>query len=798
MKEKTLDVLEYNKIIRLLTEQAGSAMARGILSELKPFSDVKQIREKLAETSEAVKLMVHKGPLPLSSFYDVIKNAEFARKGGVLTMLQLLHTKHDLAVARQVVNFMKSDVPELPIIKGICEVVVVTDRLEKDIDRCIVSEDEMSDNASTELYDIRRGIARQVDALKSRIDRMVCSEEYKTYLQDALVTIRDGRYVLPVKSEHRGHVPGVIHDESSSGATVFIEPQVIVDMNNELRELEIAERVEMDRILGALSEEVSEHYHDIVNNQKLLIELDVIMAKGKLSLIYEGEEPVIYKQGEGWLLLKGARHPLLDPETVVPTDIEIGRGYKTLVITGPNTGGKTVTLKTMGLLTLLAQSGLHIPAEERSSIPVFTSIYADIGDEQSIEQNLSTFSSHMKNIVEIVRDADEGSLILLDELGGGTDPTEGAMLAIAILEKLYDKGAITAATTHYTELKKYALSKEGVENASMEFDIETLSPTFKLSIGVPGRSNAFAISEKLGLESDITDKAKKMMDNGDLKFEEVITALEDDRRIAEEERDEAIMLNVVMKKKKEELDKKIKRFEEKKEKIISEAKQEARSIIKDSQDTAKEVQTELRELSKIENIGERNKLFDEGRKRLRDKAGQYKEKIIREVNNNPVAPEDLRLGDRVKLLTLNQKGELVGLPDDNGKIQVQVGSIKINSKINDIILIEGGVMDTNRPKKRKIRGHSYGKMFKEKAQNISSQIDVRGKNLDDALMEAEKYIDDVSMAGIEEVVIIHGRGEGILREGIRNMLKKHSNIKSFSSGGYYDGGEGVTIVKMKK
>ena len=593
-------------------------------------------------------------------------------------------------------------------------------------------------------------------------------------------------------------MPGVIHDESSSGATVFIEPQVIVDMNNELRELEIAERVEMDRILGALSEEVSEHYHDIVNNQKLLIEFDVMMAKGKLSLIYEGEEPVIYKQGEGWLLLKGARHPLLDPETVVPTDIEIGRGYKTLVITGPNTGGKTVTLKTMGLLTLLAQSGLHIPAEERSSIPVFTSIYADIGDEQSIEQNLSTFSSHMKNIVEIVRDADEGSLILLDELGGGTDPTEGAMLAIAILEKLYDKGAITAATTHYTELKKYALSKEGVENASMKFDIETLSPTFKLSIGVPGRSNAFAISEKLGLESDITDKAKKMMDNGDLKFEEVITALEDDRRIAEEERDEAIMLNVVMKKKKEELDKKIKRFEEKKEKIISEAKQEARSIIKDSQDTAKEVQTELRELSKIENIGERNKLFDEGRKRLRDKAGQYKEKIIREVNNNPVAPEDLRLGDRVKLLTLNQKGELVGLPDDNGKIQVQVGSIKINSKINDIILIEGGVMDTNRPKKRKIRGHSYGKMFKEKAQNISSQIDVRGKNLDDALMEAEKYIDDVSMAGIEEVVIIHGRGEGILREGIRNMLKKHSNIKSFSSGGYYDGGEGVTIVKMKK
>lgn len=389
-------------------------------------------------------------------------------------------------------------------------------------------------------------------------------------------------------------------------------------------------------------------------------------------------------------------------------------------------------------------------------------------------------------------------MILLDELGGGTDPTEGAMLAIAILEKLYDKGAITAATTHYTELKKYALSKEGVENASMEFDIETLSPTFKLSIGVPGRSNAFAISEKLGLESDITDKAKKMMDNGDLKFEEVITALEDDRRIAEEERDEAIMLNVVMKKKKEELDKKIKRFEEKKEKIISEAKQEARSIIKDSQDTAKEVQTELRELSKIENIGERNKLFDEGRKRLRDKAGQYKEKIIREVNNNPVAPEDLRLGDRVKLLTLNQKGELVGLPDDNGKIQVQVGSVKINSKINDIILIEGGVMDTNRPRKRKIRGHSYGKMFKEKAQNISSQIDVRGKNLDDALMEAEKYIDDVSMAGIEEVVIIHGRGEGILREGIRNMLKKHSNIKSFSSGGYYDGGEGVTIVKMKK
>ena len=509
MREKTLHVLEYDKIIEMLKDRASSEMTRKVISELEPVCDARQIKEKQEETTEAVKLISAKGPLPVGGFYDVEGLAGFARKGGVLTMAQLLQILYNLKAAERTVSFLKGDdVPELPLIGSIVEILAVHKAFAEEIDRCIISEDEMSDNASTQLRTIRRAIVRQNDAVKAKINHILNSE--RTILQDAIVTLRNGRYVIPVKQEHRARVPGIVHDQSGSGATVFIEPQAIVNMNNELRQLELDEKAEMNRILGELSAGVSEIYHDIVNNQKLLLALDLINAKGRLSFDMDGEEPLI-DDGEELKLISAA-HPLIDKKTVVPVNISIGGDYKTLVVTGPNTGGKTVTLKTAGLLVLMAQTGLHIPVSPGSKVPVYENVFADIGDEQSIEQSLSTFSSHMTNIVEIMKEADDRSLVLLDELGAGTDPTEGAALAISILESLAARGACTIATTHYTELKKYAISTEGVENASMEFDVETLSPTFKLTIGLPGKSNAFEISRKLGLPDEITDRAATMLE----------------------------------------------------------------------------------------------------------------------------------------------------------------------------------------------------------------------------------------------------------------------------------------------
>ena len=567
MKEKTLNILEYNKIIELLKEQAGSEMTKTTISELMPFRDVSEIRESQAETTEAVRLINYKGPLPVGGFYDIEEIISFARKGGTLSMAQLLKVLYNMRTAERIVSFLKGDVPELPIIFSISELIAVHRSLADEIDRCIISEDEMADNASSELRNIRRSITRQNEALKSKMNHIISSSDNKTILQDSIVTMRNGRYVIPVKQEHKGRVPGIVHDQSGSGATLFIEPQSIVNLNNELRQLELDEKAEINRILTELSEGVSEHYHDLKNNQKLMLKLDIFMAKGRLSVLMNGEEPEINE--EGIMELKEARHPLIDDEKVIPVNIYLGEKYKTLVITGPNTGGKTVTLKTAGLLPLMAQTGLHIPVNPGSRISVYENIFADIGDEQSIEQSLSTFSSHMKNIVDIVSEADGRSLVLLDELGAGTDPTEGAALAIAILESLASKGAYSIATTHYTELKKYAISTDGVENASMEFNVETLSPTYKLNIGIPGKSNAFEISRKLGLSGDIIGRAKDLLEGGDIAFEDVISSLEEDKKRAEEERDEAILINIEMKRQKEELDRKIKNLKSAKSESLS-------------------------------------------------------------------------------------------------------------------------------------------------------------------------------------------------------------------------------------
>lgn len=790
MNDKSIKILEYNKIIEMLKAGAASEMTRQVISELRPMTDIYEIRHLLQQTTEAVKVIAIKGNPPMSAFYDIAPALMRARKGGALTMQQLLQISYNMRTARTMSAFLEKDLTEIPALTAIREVISVNRDLENEITRCILSEDEMADNASPELRSIRRSIVRQNEAIKAKMNHMLSSAENKTLLQDSIVTMRDGRYVIPVKQEHRSRFPGIVHDQSSTGATLFIEPQVIVNMNNELKQLFLDEKKEIDRILAELSDRVAENYHGLYNNQKLLVELDYIFAKGKLSLSCRGEEPHISE--EGILDLKQARHPLLDQKKAVPINASLGRSYSTLIITGPNTGGKTVTLKTAGLLSMMAASGLHIPASSESIIPVFEDIFADIGDEQSIEQSLSTFSSHMNNIVNIVDRAGPGCLVLLDELGAGTDPTEGAALAIAVLEKLRANGALIFATTHYTELKKYAISTAGVQNASMEFDVETLSPTYRLTIGIPGKSNAFEISRKLGLSESIIDKARELLEGRDIEFEDVIAALEDDRKRAEEERDQAIALNIAMKKQKQELEQREAEIKQKKSEILAKAREEAREIVREAKDTTREVQKELRELNRIDSIAERNKVFDEGRRKLRNLEGRYREKTVKQVNNKPVKASDLKTGNRVKVLSLDQNGEIMTLPDDKGNMTVQMGILKATVNIKDIMLIDEVKKQKASPKKR-----NYSSMYQAKAMNMSTTINVRGQNLDDAVMNVDKYLDDAFMAGLKEVTVIHGRGEGILRTGLQQMMKRHKHVKAFRKGAYNEGGDGVTIVQLK-
>lgn len=789
MKAKTLKTLEYNKILDLLVQQASSSMAKEELRCLRPMTSFAEIKDALAETTQAQTVILKKGSAPLGQIYDISAAMTFARKGGVLTMGQLLQILYNLKIAANVTTFLKSDLPPLPAIDAIREVIVTCPRLAENIDRCIISEDEMADNASPALKDIRRSITRQNDAIRNRLNSIINSSDNRTYLQDAIVTVRDGRYVIPVKAEHRGRFQGIIHDQSATGATLFIEPQVIVNMNNELREMELKEKAEVERILAELSSAAAEHFHDITNNQKLLTALDIIFAKGKLSMVMGGEEPEVSEKGA--LVLKDARHPLIDKKKVVPINIKLGDDYETLVVTGPNTGGKTVTLKTTGLLVLMAQSGLHIPAAGTSTLPVFDHVLADIGDEQSIEQSLSTFSSHMRNIVSILEEMKGNSLILLDELGAGTDPTEGAALAISILENLKARGAYTIATTHYNELKKYALSTKGVENGSMEFNVDTLSPTYRLMIGIPGKSNAFEISRKLGLPEHLIQRASRLLERGDIEFEDVISAIEEDKKKAEAERDEAVLLNISMKKQKEELDRRQALLEEKEKKIIHQAKEEARNILKEARETANDVNRELRALNKIESLGERNRRFDKNRKRLKDAEDKFAEKMIKRVNQSPVKADQLKIGDKVRVVTLDQPGEILSLPDSKGDLLVKVGMMKVSININDLMF-----MEEDSEMKNKQAG-KYGTLYKSKAQNISISINVQGENLDDAVMDVDKYLDDAYIAGLKEVTVIHGRGEGILKDGLRKLFKRHKHVASYRKGNYNEGGDGVTIVTLK-
>lgn len=794
MNQKALETLEYKKIIAQLKREMGSAASAKLADELTPLTSEKIIKEELRSTTEAVDLIVRKGPLPTGGLYDIREALLLAKKGGSLTMRQLLEVQNVIGISSEVVAFMHDDaLPELKYIGEMVDLIVEFTALEKEISRCILTEDEMADNASPKLKDIRRSIHQQNLAIKNKLSRIITSSSNKTYLQDAIVTMRDGRYVIPVKQEYRSFFPGMVHDQSKGGATLFIEPQGVVELNNKLRELEVEEQLEIARILAELSSRVAEHYREIRSNLELLTKLDFIMAKGKLSCKMHASEPKIDADGE--LRLISARHPLIEYKKAVPVDIRIGGDYRTLIITGPNTGGKTVSLKTAGLLVMMAQSGLHIPASHASTLPIFGEVFADIGDEQSIEQSLSTFSSHMKNIVSIIDKASYDSLVLVDELGAGTDPTEGAALAIAILERFYDSGALTMATTHYNELKKYALATSGVENAAMEFDVETLTPTYRLLIGVPGKSNAFEISKKLGLSESVIERASEHIKHGDMEFENVISSIEDDKRKAAADRLDAESMRAEIEERLKKLEEKEKAISEKRADIIAEAKREARELLRETKSAVKDVQKDLRRLQKS---GAHTNLntgaLEKSRRKINEAEDLVSEKVVKQVNSEPVSADTLKIGDRVKLLTIGQNGTILSLPDEKGNLMINIGALKVKARLQDLMLINEG-------KDRKPQAKSsskYGSLLRSKSSSVSASINVMGKNLEDALADVEKYLDDVYMAGLDMVSIIHGRGGGILKDGIRQMLKRKKYVDSYGAASYNDGGEGVTLVRMKK
>ncbi len=810
MNQKALKVLEYSKIKALWAEQAVSPMCKEKIMGMEPYLDAFVIRDELRSTTEGVDLIVNKGPLPIYSIYDIEKLIELAAKGGTLSMKNLIHISYNLKTCSRVKTFLKGDLPPVPGIIAMASVLDPLENISGEIDRCILSEDEMSDNASSELARLRRELVRTGEEIKAKLAKMATSEANRSILQEGIVTMRDGRYVLPVKSEQAYKVPGMVHDRSKGGKTLFIEPQIIVNLNNRLRQLKLDEEVEIARILEELSGRVAGSSRIISNNQKILVDMDYIMSKSKLSLEMEGSEPElisdfgedIYSQEGGWAsgeisIVKG-RHPLLDKKTVVPTTVSVGKDYRTLIVTGPNTGGKTVTLKTVGLFALMVQSGLHIPAQSTSRFPVFHDIFADIGDEQSIEQSLSTFSSHMKNIVEIVSKAGEKSLVLLDELGAGTDPTEGAALAISIIEALRRTGALVLATTHYSEIKKYAISTDGVENASMEFDIDTLSPTYRLIVGIPGKSKAFEISRKLGLSGEIIERAEELVNTDDIKFEDLLGSLEESRKKAEDERDEAIMINIAMKKKQAKIDEAFDKVEERRAKILADAKAEAREIIQSARKTSKDVQRELNKLSANQSLGERNKIIQEGRRRLGVAEKALQSPLVRKVNTDPVSADELREGMRVKLLTMDQNGTVVGLPDNKGELLVQIGAIKVKAKLSDIAIVVDGSEPKAKVKEKFGGSKTKTSIYRSKAMTVTPKVDVRGMNLEEALMKVEKHIDDAYIAGLDKTTVVHGRGEGILREGIRKMLRRNKHVESFEKPPYNEGGEGATIVILRR
>ncbi len=788
MNERGIRVLEYTKIKEKLKKSATSWLAKDLIEELKPINDLNEVKNRLSETSEAVSIVIQKGSVPFGPIYDLGRYLKVAEIGSYLYPGQLLEVGDTLRTARVLRNFIKaSDSEELTPLQSLVSNISTYKNIEERIEEAIIGADEISDNASHALKSIRRQIENKNTSIRNKLNSIINSSRTQKFLQDAIITIRQDRFVVPVKAENKRDIPGLVHDQSSSGATLFIEPMAIVEMNNELKEFKLKEKAEIERILREISGQVGEVAENIKINQDILAKLDFIFAKAKLSIDMKAMEPRL--NNEGYVRIKNGRHPLIDVKEVVPTNIWIGDKFNTLLITGPNTGGKTVTLKTLGLMVLMTQSGLHIPADYGTEISIFNQVYADIGDEQSIEQSLSTFSSHMTNIVEILKNASDRDLVILDELGSGTDPTEGAALAMAILTHLYDAGVKTIATTHYSELKQFALANEGVENASVEFDVETLSPTYRLLIGVPGKSNALEISRRLGLSEEIINKSKEFITNEDIEFEEIISSIQSNRKTAEKERDEAIRLRLEVQKLKDDYEKKYQRLREQKDRDIREAKEEARTILKETKREADEIIKELRGISK--DVGkERNKKIEELRKKMKGSIDDLHEPVyFAEEMSDSKPPKSVKSGDKVKVLNLNQEGTVLSKPNQNGEVTVQVGIMKINVNISSLRMLKAAKED--------IKKTSIGSIMKSKTQTIRNEIDLRGKTIEESLIEIDKYLDDAYLSNLQQITVIHGKGTGALRKGIKEFLRRHAHVKTFREGVYGEGGSGVTVVDLK-
>ncbi|KZL93703.1 endonuclease MutS2 [Clostridium magnum] len=786
MNEKALKILEFNKIKEEIKKYTCTGAAKDLIDELRPYNNIYEAREHLEETREALRLLVTKGSPPFEGVYDIREGITRAEKGSSLMPGQLLKIAAMVRAARRFKEYIshREEEESFRVIEDICEGIVPLKNLEEQIFLAIEGENEVSDRASSQLYSIRRSFKDKNSSVRDKVNSLIRS--YSAYLQDNLYTMRGERYVLPVRAEHKGAVPGLVHDQSSSGATLYIEPMGLVNLNNEIKELMLKEKAEIERILAELSGKVYENIIAVRNNANIIWELDFIFAKAKFASDLNCTAPVI--NDEGIIDIIEAKHPLIDRKIAVPMSMYLGREFTSLVITGPNTGGKTVTLKTVGLLHIMALSGLMIPARENSTVSFFTEIFADIGDEQSIEQSLSTFSSHMTNIVNIINKADKKSLILFDELGAGTDPTEGAALAVSILENLRKRGARIVATTHYSELKAYALKTEEVENASVEFDVETLRPTYRLLIGVPGKSNAFEISKRLGLAEFIIKDAKESISSENLKFEDLIQSLQEKSIKAENYAREAEMLKLEAAKIKEKYEEKMYSLNNTREKALIDAQREAKRVIKEAKEDADQILKEMRELERMGYDSKvRQKLEDERRK-LKERLENADEKINKGKEDEGEALTTVKEGQEVFLPSLNQKVIVLSKPDSKGEVQVQAGIMKISVKLKDLRASKG----ITKEEKKKIKREA-----KLNLRAVSTSVDLRGMDAMEAMYTADKYLDDAYMGGLSEVTVIHGKGTGILRNAITDMLKRHSHVKKYRLGEYGEGGTGVTVVELK-
>lgn len=792
MNEKALKTLEYYKIIDMLEAFATSSIGKNKCRQLRPLDNLTEIETMQQETADALSRIYQKGSLSFSGVKDVRGSLKRLEVGSTLGIGELLAIRSLLENASRAKAYSRRETENehTDSLDNMFELIEPLSPLATEIGRCILSEDEISDDASTGLRQVRRSMKLTNDKIHTQLSSFV-SGNSRTYLQDAVVTMRNGRYCIPVKAEYKSQVPGMIHDQSSTGSTIFVEPMTIVRLNNEMRELEIQEQKEIEMILSNLSQLAAENLDAISDDVKLLSELDFIFARAQLAKSQNATEPRFNR--DRIIDIKKARHPLIDKHKVVPIDIRIGETFDLLIVTGPNTGGKTVSLKTVGLLTLMGQSGLHIPAFDNSRLSVFREVYADIGDKQSIEQSLSTFSSHMTNVVRFMETADSDSLVLFDELGAGTDPTEGAALAIAILSTLHDRGIRAMATTHYSELKVYALSTPGVENASCEFDVETLRPTYRLLIGVPGKSNAFAISQKLGLPLSIIDRAKEQISQEDETFEDVLSSLEESRKTIESEREELASYKEEIKTLKEQLEEKQDKLDQRKERIITEANEEAHRILREAKDYADQT---MRIFNKAGKDSMSAKELEKHRSDLRkkmDKAGKKVALKTPQKQKSTLRPQDLSLGDSVKVMSLNVKGTVSSKPDSKGMLFVQMGILRSKVHISDLQLIDEPVITGPA-----LSRTGAGKIKMNKSASVRTEINLLGKTVDEAVSELDKYLDDAYLAHLSSVRIVHGKGTGALRKGVHNYLKRLKYVQDFHLAEFGEGDAGVTIVEFKK